>query len=70
MSQAPDPTTWIVLNGLPRHLGQAQAMEGIIDVRMVVHLACSAHAVVAERSGRSVGGDRSQREDDAPEAIR
>jgi len=66
--QAPAPTTWIVLNGLPRHLGQAQAMEGIVDVRMVVHLACSAQ-VVAERIGRNVGGDRGQREDDTPEAI-
>jgi adenylate kinase family enzyme len=67
--QAPDPRTWIVLNGLPRHLGQAQAMEGIIDVRMVVHLDCSVH-VVAERIRHNVGGDRDQREDDTPEAIR
>jgi adenylate kinase family enzyme len=67
--QSLDPETWIVLNGLPRHLGQAQAMEGIVDIRMVVHLDCSAH-VVAERIGRNVGGDRDRRQDDAPEAIR
>ncbi len=67
--QSPDPTTWIVLNGLPRHLGQAQAMEDVVQVRALIHTACSAQ-VVAERIGRNVGGDRAQREDDAPEAIR
>jgi adenylate kinase family enzyme len=67
--QSPDPTTWIVLNGLPRHLGQAQAMEGVIEVRTVIHLACSAQ-VVAERIGGNVGRDRDRREHDAPEAIR
>jgi adenylate kinase family enzyme len=67
--QSPGPTTWIVLNGLPRHLGQAEAMEGVIEIRTVVHLACSAQ-VVAERIGGNVGGDRDRRGDDAPEAIR
>ncbi len=67
--QAPDPATWIVLNGLPRHQGQARAMEGIVAVRLVMHLACSAQ-VVAERIGSNVGGDRAGREDDVPEAIR
>jgi adenylate kinase family enzyme len=66
--QSPDPATWIVLNGLPRHLGQALSMENIVEVRLVVHLACSAQ-VVAERIGRNVGGDRHRREDDVPEAI-
>jgi adenylate kinase len=65
----PDPEAWIVLNGLPRHLGQAQDMEGVIAVRTVVYLACSAQ-VVAERIGDNVGGDRDRRQDDAPEAIR
>ena len=67
--QSPDPTTWIVLNGLPRHLGQAQAMEDVVEVRAVVYLACSAQ-VVAERIRGNVGGDRHRRDDDAPEAIR
>jgi adenylate kinase len=66
---SPSPSTWIVLNGLPRHLGQAKALEGIVDVRMVVYLDCSAQ-VVAERIAGNVGGDRDQRVDDAPEAIR
>ena len=65
---SPGPTTWIVLNGLPRHLGQAQSMEAILAVRMVVYLACTPQ-VVAERIGRNAGGDRARRKDDAPEAI-
>ena len=66
---SPAPTTWIVLNGLPRHLGQAQGMDGVVDVRTVIYLDCSAQ-VVAERIVRNVGGDRDRRDDDAPEAIR
>lgn len=65
---SPDPKTWIVLNGLPRHLGQAQAMDGVVAVRTVIYLDCSAE-VVAERILHNVGGDRNNREDDAPEAI-
>ncbi|MHB1036211.1 MAG: adenylate kinase family protein [Pirellulales bacterium] len=67
--RAPDPATWIVLNGLPRHLGQAQAMEDLVAVRAVVHLACT-DEVVAQRIETNAGGDRARREDDAPEAIR
>ena len=66
---SPGPSAWIVFNGLPRHLGQAQALEGIVKVRTVIYLDCSAQ-VVAERIVRNVGGDRDHRDDDAPEAIR
>ena len=66
--QSPDPTTRIVLNGLPRHLGQAQSMGDFVEVRTVVYLDCSAQ-VVAERIGGNVGGDRDRRDDDAPDAI-
>ena len=65
---SPDPKTWIVLNGLPRHMGQAQAMEDVVEVPTVVYLSCSAQGV-AERIGDNVGGDRHRRDDDAPEAI-
>ena len=65
----PNSETWIVLNGLPRHQGQAQDMEGNVVVRTVVQLACSAE-VVAERIGDNVGGDRALRQDDDAEAIR
>jgi adenylate kinase len=67
--RSPDPETWIVLNGLPRHWGQAQAPENVVEVHTIVYLACSTQ-FVAERIGGNVGGDRDRREDDAPEAIR
>ncbi len=66
---APQPATWIVLNGLPRHVGQARSMEGLVAVCAVVHLACTAE-VVAQRIETNAGGDRARREDDAPDAIR
>jgi adenylate kinase family enzyme len=65
---SPCPSMWIVLNGLPRHLGQAKALESIVEVRAVVYLSCSA-PVVAERILHNTGGDRDQRDDDAPAAI-
>jgi adenylate kinase len=60
--------TWIVLNGLPRHVGQAQAVDAILDVRAAIRLACSS-AVVLTRIGSNVGGDRTARSDDGLEAI-
>jgi adenylate kinase family enzyme len=64
-----DSKSWIILNGLPRHLGQAHGLEGVVDVRAVVCLACSAQ-VVSERIRGNAGGDRSLRDDDAPESVR
>lgn len=60
--------TCIVLNGLPRHVGQAQAVDAFLDVRAVIHLLC-ASAVVQARIGSNVGGDRTVRTDDGLEAI-
>lgn len=67
-AKAADPETWIVLNGLPRHLGQAETLQPIVDVQGVIYLACSPEAV-AGRIHNNVGGDRTQRKDDSPEAI-
>lgn len=53
----------LVLNGLPRHLEQAQAMEHKVTVISVVQLDCNARTV-AERLRRNSGGDRAQRADD------
>ncbi len=61
--------TLVVLNGLPRHVGQAEAMDALLDVRMVVYLSCSAETVLARIQG-NVGGDRTGRLDDAAESIR
>jgi adenylate kinase family enzyme len=53
----------LVLNGLPRHIEQAKAMERKVVVIGVVQLDCDAHTV-AERLRRNTGGDREQRADD------
>jgi adenylate kinase family enzyme len=58
----------VVLNGLPRHAGQAADVDGILDVRMVVRLACSPEVVV-ERIRLNTGGDRTGRTDDSTADI-
>ena len=57
------PRTCILLNGLPRHIGQATAMEAVLEIRTVVHLRCSAETVFA-RIDADTGGDRAGRVDD------
>lgn len=57
------PSTWVVLNGFPRHLGQARALESLLEVRTVVFLHAQPETVV-ERIQADVGGDRSGRHDD------
>ncbi len=64
-----DENSLVLLNGLPRHVGQADAVGNIVDVQSVVHLACSPETVVA-RIGRNTGGDRGDRIDDEIEAVR
>lgn len=64
-----DARTLVVLNGLPRHVGQAEAVARILDVQLVVHLECPAETV-PERIRTNVGGDRAARVDDDPEAVR
>jgi adenylate kinase family enzyme len=63
------PGTLVVLNGLPRHAGQAEAMESLVAVEAVVHLACDPE-IVRERIRIDAGGDRSGRADDGIEAVR
>jgi adenylate kinase family enzyme len=58
----------LVLNGLPRHLEQAKAMERKVVVIGVVRLDCDARTV-AERLRRNSGGDRAQRADDAEALV-
>ena len=58
----------VVLNGLPRHEGQAEAVGRIVEVHTVVWLQCSPDAVLA-RIGTNVGGDRGQRTDDSREEV-
>jgi adenylate kinase family enzyme len=58
----------IVLNGLPRHVGQAQDMTRIVAVRTVVVLECSS-SVVHKRIRKNAGGDRAGRDDDDRKLI-
>jgi len=64
-----DARTLVVLNGLPRHLGQAEAVDSILRVEAVISLSCTSE-VVLERIRTNVGGDRTERDDDDPESIR
>lgn len=54
---------WLVLNGLPRHVGQAVALERLVNVVAVVQLQADA-ATIRERLRRNSGGDRAGRVDD------
>ncbi len=65
---AGDPHTLVILNGLPRHIGQATGIEALLDVRNVVRLDCQPRIVFARIAANS-GGDRSSRADDDLPAI-
>ena len=54
----------IVLNGLPRHTGQARDVDGILSVILVVVLECTAEITCA-RIAQNSGGDRTERTDDS-----
>ena len=58
----------IILNGLPRHVAQAADVEGLVDVRTVIHLKCTPEVVLA-RIRTNAGGDRTGRSDDNPESV-
>jgi adenylate kinase family enzyme len=60
--------TFVVMNGLPRHTGQARALSEMLDVCAVVELDCSAD-VVMQRIASNTGGDRTDRTDDHVAAI-
>ena len=54
----------VVLNGLPRHIGQAEDVDKIVTVKMVIHLVCTPE-VVYKRIRQNSGGDRMGRKDDS-----
>jgi len=58
----------VVLNGLPRHVGQARDLDILFDVTVVVDLVCSGETV-RRRIGTNVGGDRAARMDDDERAV-
>lgn len=66
---ASDDRTWVVLNGLPRDVGQARGVAGLVGVSAVVGLECSPRTVF-QRIALNTGGDRIDRTDDDLEAVR
>ena len=59
----------MVLNGLPRHEGQAMDMDVIADVRALIVLDCTPEEVY-ERIRSNRGGDRAERDDDGIGLVR
>jgi adenylate kinase len=59
----------LVLNGLPRHIGQARMMEDVVRVAAVISLEAGAE-VIRERIALNTGGDRVDRVDDELQAVR
>ena len=59
----------IVLNGLPRHIGQAGDVDCMVEITAVIHLNCTPEVVV-NRIQANAGGDRTRRTDDALAAVR
>ncbi|MCX7887962.1 MAG: nucleoside monophosphate kinase, partial [Verrucomicrobiae bacterium] len=64
----PSANDLLVMNGLPRHVGQAEALRSRLETVAVVWLQCDA-ATVTERLRRNSGGDHAGRADDAPELV-
>jgi adenylate kinase len=62
------PRDLLVLNGLPRHEKQAEAMDTVADIRAVIELRCCAETA-RRRIGGNIAGDRTARPDDSAEAI-
>jgi len=58
----------VVLNGLPRHVGQADGVECLLSITEVLHLDAEP-ATLLERIRRNAGGDRGGRGDDEAEAV-
>jgi adenylate kinase family enzyme len=68
--RAPTPEDiLLLLNGLPRHVDQAEAMEAYVEVRAVVALRCSPETAL-ERIRGNAGGDRTLRTDDHQAMVR
>lgn len=58
-----DQNTILVLNGIPRHTGQARDMDRIASIHAVIALDCCSDDVFC-RLRENIGGDRTERIDD------
>jgi adenylate kinase family enzyme len=63
------PDDLMVMNGLPRHVGQAEGLAPLLEFAAVIDLRCNAETVF-ERLHRNTGGDRANRADDAIALVR
>ena len=63
------PEMGVVLNGLPRHIGQVKTVEAFVDVRTVLALRCPSETAI-QRIRNNVAGDRTGRCDDTEEMVR
>jgi adenylate kinase family enzyme len=59
----------LILNGLPRHIGQAGDMAKLVNIICLFVLECTAEDV-CKRIDMNTGGDRTHRTDDAEAMIR
>lgn len=59
----------VILNGLPRHLGQAADIDHIVRVTLLIHLICTPDTIF-QRLRTNAGGDRSGRVDDSLAVVR
>ena len=62
------PDDFLILNGLPRHTGQAQALDRLVSTERVIYLDCSPE-VVRQRIQTNAGGDRTMRSDDSVDEV-
>lgn len=58
----------LVLNGIPRHVGQAKDIAALAHIHALIVLDCSADTVL-DRIQENVGGDRTERVDDNKDLI-
>jgi len=63
------PNALIILNGLPRHIGQAKEVALILNIKLVINLSC-AIKVLQTRIRKNKGGDRTGRTDDNTASVR
>ncbi|MBN2216290.1 MAG: nucleoside monophosphate kinase [Pirellulales bacterium] len=68
LAERQENASLVVLNGFPRHAGQAAAIDSVLRVAAVARMICDKRTIL-ERIARNVGGDRRHRDDDRPADV-
>lgn len=68
LAERQEDASLVVLNGFPRHAGQAAAIDSVLRVTAVARMVCDQQTIL-ERIARNVGGDRRHRDDDRPADV-